>query len=379
MYLHPRFLKMVLAVLLLASCSPAAMTTPDAPATKAAATASAAAQVTQEAALFPLAEPGPYAVGYRAYAFNDASRGDRRVSITVWYPAAPSASSGSTAPIEDAEPDFSEAPYPLLLSSTKVAKIFAPYLVSRGFTWASVNLIDTYAEMQEQMYEQPLDILFALEQAATNLEGLEGMIDAEHAGAMGYSFDGYNALAMSGARIDPAFYLSQCENPGAQKSHELSSFSCIPARGWESFIAQAGEGITASEDGLWQPLTDERIRALMPMACEGWWLFGEQGLAAVDRPILFLDGTVDELYLENAKIFENADAPEKNLVSFIGQGHMMIYDPRQVARMAHFATAFFGFHLQGREDLAWYFSEDFINRHVDTHSGVYRGVHIPKN
>jgi predicted dienelactone hydrolase len=40
-----------------------------------------------------------------------------------------------------------------------------------------------------------------------------GMVDAEHAGAIGYSFDGYNALALSGARIDPEHYLAQCPNP----------------------------------------------------------------------------------------------------------------------------------------------------------------------
>jgi predicted dienelactone hydrolase len=300
------------------------------------------------------------------------------VGITIWYPAVPAADAGS-GPVENAEPDFSGAPYPLLLSSTKLARIFAPYLVSRGFTWASVNLIDTYMEMEEQMYEQPLDILFALEQAASNPpEGLEGMIDADRAGAIGYSFDGYNALAMSGARIDPAFYLSQCESPDAKKSHELSSFSCKPARDWDAFTAGAGEPLTSSEDGLWQPLTDERILAVIPMACEGWWLFGEQGLAAVDRPVLILDGTTDELYQENAQIFQYLGTADKGLVSFIGKGHMMIYDPQQVARMAHFAAAFFGYYLQGQEDLGQYFSEDFVDRHVDIHWGVYRGVHVPK-
>jgi predicted dienelactone hydrolase len=362
-------------ILLLPACSPATVPTPDAPATTAAATATAAAQAAQEATLFPLAEPGPYPVGWRTYTFQDASRENRRVRITIWYPAGAGAEAGGS-PVENAEPDFSAAPYPLLLSSTKVARIFAPYLVSRGFTWASVNLIDTYMEMEEQMYEQPLDILFALEMAASNPEGLEGMIDSDHAGAIGYSFDGYNALAMSGARIDPGFYLSQCKNPEAKKP--FSSFSCKPARDWDTFMAGAGEPLTTSEDGLWQPLTDERIRAVMPMACEGWWLFGEKGLAAVDRPILFLDGTVDELYLENAKIFEAVGSQEKGLVSFIGKGHMMIYETQYIARMAHFAAAFFGVYLQGQEDLAQYFSEDFVDRHIDIHWGVYRGVHIPK-
>ncbi len=53
------------------------------------------------------------------------------------------------------------------------------------------------------MIDQPLDILFALDRVASGPpDGLEGMLDTEHAGVIGYSFDGYNALAMSGARID---------------------------------------------------------------------------------------------------------------------------------------------------------------------------------
>jgi predicted dienelactone hydrolase len=230
--------------------------------------------------------------------------------------------------------------------------------------------------MNEQMIEQPLDILFALNQVASNPpEGLEGMIDAEHAGAIGYSFDGYNTLALSGARIDPEYYLAQCPTPDATTEailSSLSAFDCAPARIWDEFTAHAGEAITVSEDGLWQPMTDARIRAVMPMAGEGWWLFGERGLATVDRPTLIIVATQDELYPENVLIFEYLSTPDKTLISFVGPDHYMVYNPKMVVRMAHFAVAFFGYHLQGREDLAWYFSEDFITQHDDLTWGVYK-------
>ncbi|RLC83218.1 MAG: hypothetical protein DRJ03_17835 [Chloroflexi bacterium] len=332
-------------------------------------------QVTQEPAPLPLSEPGPYHVGKRTFAFEDASRGNRRVSITVWYPALGSEGSASSAPTSDAAPDLSGIPYPLILSSTKVARIFAPYLISHGFAWASVDRIDTYYHMNEQMIEQPLDILFALDQVASNPpEGLEGMIDAERAGAIGYSFDGYNTLALSGARIDPEYYLAQCPTPDATTEAillGLSAFDCAPARAWDEFAAHAGEAITASEDGMWQPMTDERIRAVMPLAGEGWWLFGERGLAVVDRPTLIIVGAEDELYSENTLIFEHLGTPDKALISFVGRGHMMVYESKVIARMAHFAAAFFGYHLQEREDLAWYFSEDFVAQHDDLTWGAH--------
>ena len=383
----------VLVMVVLVACSPATATLPDATTTKPQTTATMLQDTatptttlqattiapldTQEPATFPLSERGPYFTGNRAYTFVDDSRDGREIPVTIWYPALKQTDADGRIIARDAVADMSGAPYPLILSSTKVAYIFTPYLISHGFTWVSVDRIDTYFQMNRQMFEQPLDILFALGQVASSPpEGLEGMIDAEHAGAIGYSFDGYNTLAMSGARIYPEYYLAQCPNPDATTEavlSDLSSFNCAPAREWDEFAALAGEAITASEDGLWQPMTDERIRAVMPLAGEGWWLFGERGLAAVDRPSLIIVATQDGLYPENALIFEHLGTPEKALISFVGPGHMMVYDFRMVARMAHFAVAFFGYHLQGRDDWAEYFSEDFVAQHNDLAWGVYVG------
>ena len=89
---------------------------------------------------FPLAEPGPYAVGMRSLpTIPDPSRDDRPVSIRVWYPALQSSGpTGGSGIVNDAPPDPSGGPYPVILSSSKIANIFAPYLVSHGFAWISV-------------------------------------------------------------------------------------------------------------------------------------------------------------------------------------------------------------------------------------------------
>ena len=125
-------------------------------------------------------------------------------------------------------------------------------------------------------------------------------------------------------------------------------------------------------------MTDERIRAVIPMAGEGWWLFGEKGLVAVDRPVLMIVAMQDQHYPENVQIVEHLGAPEKALISFVGLGHMMIYNKQAVARMAHFAVAFFGTHLQGREDLAYYFSGDFVDQYTDLYWGVYQSIPVPE-
>lgn len=270
--------------------------------------------------------------------------------------------------MRDTAPDTTSAPYPLILSTSKIAGIFAQTLVSHGFTWVSVNGHDTYNPWDENLITQPLDILFALDQvAASPPEGLEGMLDTDHAGATGYSYDGYNALALGGARIDPAFFLEACASDLGDKSEPvpLGDWVCAPAGHWEDFIALAGEERTAAADGLWLPITDPRIQAVVPLAGEGWWLYGEQGLAAVETPTLLIVGGIDFYYPEQRAILAHLGAEQRALISFTGKGHMMVYDNEMVARMAHFAVAFFGLHLQGREDLAWYFSEDFVRQHED--------------
>jgi predicted dienelactone hydrolase len=368
---------------LLMACTPAPQPSPQERLTELPATATATVSafiaktptVSPEIAHFPLSAPGPYAVGLRTYAFTDPKRDGRQVSITVWYPSVQAAGANSKDPARNADPDPGGAPYPLILSSTKVADIFAPYLVSHGFTWASVDKIDYYYQMNSEMIDQPRDILFALNQvASTTPNGLDGIIDSEHVGVSGYSFDGYNTLALSGARIDPEYYLAQCPNPDPTTKAILgneSAFGCGAAGAWDKFTAHAGQAITISQDGLWQPMTDERIRAVMPLAGEGWWLFGKRGLATVDRPTLMIVATHDGLYAENALIFEHIGTPDKTLISFIGPSHMMIYDKDMVARMAHFMVAFFGCHLQGNNEIASYFSEDFVAQFEDLAWGVY--------
>ncbi len=335
-------------------------------------------QVSPEPFLFPLSEPGPYQVGMRAYEYEDMERDAHHIGIAVWYPALELEDSADSRPIPDAEPDASGAPYPLLISSSKVGGIFAAHLASHGFVVAGIRGQDSADSWGMWLIDYPLDILFVLEQiASTPLEGLEGVINADQAGVLGYSFDGYNSLALSGARVDPKFYLARCTEAQAMDPAPALwwiYYICGMVGEWEEFVAHAGEAITGSDDGLWQPMTDERIRAVMSMAPEGAWLFGERGLAAVNRPTLIIGATKDTINiydLEAVYIFEHLGTPDRRMISFVGEGHMMIYDADQVARMKHFATAYFGYYLQGRKDWAEYFSEEFVDQQDDLALGVY--------
>jgi len=344
------------------------------------ATVEYAATTTLEPINLSLSEPGPYHVGIKRYiAYVDPSRNERKVTITIWYPAIQPQDETGNDPIVNAMPDLSNAPYPLILSSSKIGgQSFGSHLTSYGFVYVGINGQDSSDLWGQWLIDYPLDIVFALNQIAANPpEGFADLIDSEHAGTMGYSFDGYTSLALSGARVDPEFYLSQCSNAAAMNPAPPKwwiGYICHPTSKWDELVSNAGSTMTNTSDGLWQAMTDDRIRAVMPMAPEGAWLFGERGLAAVDRPVLIIGATSDAINiyrLEAAYIFEHIGASDRTMISFVGKGHSMIYDADSVAYMKHLATAFFGYYLQRQNDYSKYFSEDFVAQHENLAWGVY--------
>ena len=70
--------------------------------------------------------------------------------------------------IPDAKTDLSDAPYPLFLSSAKVGFIFADTLISYNFVYVGIDGLDTYPVFEQIFLDPPLDILFALDQFASN-------------------------------------------------------------------------------------------------------------------------------------------------------------------------------------------------------------------
>jgi predicted dienelactone hydrolase len=330
---------------------------------------------------FPLSERGPYWPGNRVYTFVDDSRNGRRIEVQIFYPALKEANTQGGTITRDAVPDMSGAPYPLILTGPNSGNyIFKSHLASYGFVMAIIYPPDSKPYPDFQVADHPRDFLFALDQiASTSLEGLEGVIESNLVGVTGFSGDGLISLALSGVRIDPNFYLSFCEQATTmdpKPSEWYIDFWCRLAEKWDEFAVHVGEELTVSDDGLWQELTDKRIRAVMPMAADGAQLFGDQGLAMADRPMFLIAGTEDEYVpyqFETAYIFEHVGSPELYLVSFIGETHEMPFNTESNNRMKHFATAFFGYYLQGREEYLEYFSEGFVEQFKDLAWGLYEG------
>jgi predicted dienelactone hydrolase len=112
----------------------------------------------------------------------------------------------------------------------------------------------------------------------------------------------------------------------------------------------------------------------MPMAADGAQLFGERGLAMADRPMFIIAATEDEYVpyqIETAYIYKHVGAPELFMVSFIGETHEMPFHTVSANGMRHFAIAFFGYYLQGREEYLEYFSEGFVSQFENLAWGLY--------
>ena len=321
---------------------------------------------------YPLGATGPYTMGVRSYSLVDESRDNRQIKLYLHYPAKGETDIQNQA---NAPADEADAPYPLILTGVDTGStLFNDHLVSYGFVMAIVESppIERF-RWDHQMINDALDMLFALDQLANNPpEGLEGILDTDHVGVAGYSGDGETAFALSGARLDPEFYQSQCEQlegtvPNADWWY---AYACSYTEDWAAYASAVGNKITESKDGLWQPITDARIRAVVPMGLATPVMFSEHSLAAVDRPMLILEAT-DEWHPIVTHVFEQVGNPEKMMISFINRDHMMVLNPIDAEIMNHFTTAFFGYYLQGRDDYAQYFSEEFVAQFDDLAWGMY--------
>lgn len=332
---------------------------------------------------FPLSEPGPYFAGNRTYSVVDETRDGREIRLTIWYPALQQVDAQGRVIPRDAPPDTSGAPYPLILTGTNSGTLlFRSHLASYGFVMVVVHPpgFSYTAPWNDAVIDAPLDFLFALDVLASNPpEGLEGLLDTDRVGVAGYSSDGFFSLALGGARINPEYYFSQCAqapNMDPPLSPFLIEYFCSLSQRWDEFSSHVGPEISTVTDGLWQPTTDDRILAVMPMAPDSAWLYGPEGLAAIEIPSLIIAGTADNLVsyeMTSCYVYEHLVNPDRFLISFVGKDHGMVDNEEVVARIDHFAAAFFGYYLQGREDYAAYFAEEFVEQHDDLAWGVYQG------
>lgn len=312
----------------------------------------------QDTELLPLSEPGPYAVGTRDMTFVDESRNDKIIKVNLWYPAVEAG--------EDAAPDASGAPYPLVVYSmggqgafpTELAYLTS-HLASLGYVVAAPN--HPWGLSPEFSVHRPLDVIFVIDQFAGDAVGdLAGVADLDRVGSIGYSLGGVTALQMAGMVEDPDFYMAYCDE-------QWDVLFCMSDSQFATFNDTLTPYFTWSEEGLKVlPPVIGRIDAVVSMApCFGP-IFGERGLGEADVPTLIIAGETDQAcpYERDARfMFDHLGSVDRYLISVADGNHWFGYgeDAPYTMIVKQFTTAMLGYYLQGYEEYAEYLTEEFVN------------------
>ncbi len=237
-------------------------------------------------------------------------------------------------------------------------------LMERGQAERGLELVSVSLALR------PLDVLreIAFAEALTAADrALAGAIDLQRIAVSGHSFGGYTALAAGGAQLDLRGLGQWCTDPQGVSFDPQRRVAFHPeplpagqaltvclARLAARDVAEL-RGLAAPPAGLWPPTTDPRIRAVLVLAPWNAPIFGADGLATLDVPLMVQVGSADSVtpperdaYL----IYTGVSSTHKALVVLEGAGHLVfanqgfgVTDPawdmeRAHALITHFATAF---------------------------------------
>jgi predicted dienelactone hydrolase len=366
-----------------------------------------------------LASFGEHDIGVRTLVLTDPNRPDvlnslelgktvyydRKLTVEVWYPAlldqdqsaggqytTTTRNTSITATlhgraVRDAAALKSAGAMPLIIIShgypgnRYLMSHLGENLASKGYLVAAIDHRDsTYNDQQavaSSFYNRPLDQLFVLDHMSGLSDDsnsfLGGMVDAENTGVVGYSMGGYGLVINLGGGYSEALVAHEEAPP-----NEL-----------------ANRHAAANPD--FHKTLDPRIKAGFAIApwgmADGVW--NPDDLNAIEVPTFYLTGSLDMTagYEDGTRaIFENSLRSDRYLLTFINAGHNAIAPiplPVEIANsedkygashytdpvwdsirtnniMDHFATAFFDFHLKGKNE-----SLAYLDLVPNAHDGIY--------
>lgn len=316
------------ALIALLSYSPAQAARPDAP---------------------PFAKRGPYVVGTRELKIEDPKRA---LDVAVWYPATnPDGkkeettyrflvlSTGGRA-IRDAAPEPAGGPYPLIVFSHGLggAKYQSLYYVEHLASWGFVVIAAdhpgstfggiTADSVLENFALRPNDVLRQITYAETlTAPGglLAGLIDLNRVAVTGHSFGGYTAISAGGARLNFTELKAWCDS---KPDPALNPDSLCGLLNSADKIATL-RGLDTPPDGLWEPTSDPRIKAVLLQAPSSGPAFGASGLAAVTVPTMVIVGSRDSATIPQRDAFpmyEGIRSDRKALAVLQNADHYIFVD-----------------------------------------------------
>lgn len=286
-----------------------------------------------------LAAYGDYKVGVQTMTFThmgqvdvaqtqadgDIPTYDRPLTVEIWYPAAANTAAGGSyqammrdgtdvtlqgQAVRDAAALTGET-FPLVIISHGypgnrwLLGHLGENLASKGYVVASIDHTDSnYDDMGNfgsTLYNRPWDHKFVID-SMESLDGDLGAItDASNTAVVGYSMGGYGALILAGAGLTEA----------------ITSSDYAPPQGLLERNVMGSD--THAE------LEDDRIKAFAAFGPwgnnRGFW--DADGLAGIDKPLLLIAGSVDDVSEYDAirGIFDGAVNSDRHLLTYLNANH----------------------------------------------------------
>lgn len=223
--------------------------------------------------------------------------------------------------LENAAPDLSGAPYPLVVFSHGfTAPMWYMYAGEHLASYGFVVIAPEHAQdAAVGAYPAHIIRLFDIRRAIADAEALNaesgslaGAIDMEHIAVGGHSSGGMTAYGAAGAPFSWTSIQQMCaEMPDLP--------DCVDLEGQYKKIAEL-IGVEADADGFFPAIADPRVDAIFPMSGTTE-MPGEQGLAQVSVPMLTMYGSDDPFASLMAPAYDFAASAQKARIIFAGAGH----------------------------------------------------------
>ncbi|MBE9079463.1 alpha/beta hydrolase [Romeria aff. gracilis LEGE 07310] len=278
-------------------------------------TAAAQAPATDFSQLPDPRQPGPWQVNQQTLALRDQRR-NRAFSTDLYLPEGPA--EGAALPER----------LPVIVISNGLGGSrdrfldLATHLASHGFAVAIPDHPGSdrqrlqafyqglYAENFEaaEFIDRPLDIRFLLDELTRlNGERFDSRLNPDQVGVFGYSFGGTTALALAGAEIDLSHLAEDCATRSALINISLL-YQC--------------RALALPTDSV--SLRDSRVQAVYVFVPFGRSLYGPEGMAQVEIPVMWEATDQDiltPLAIEQLPAFAWLTEPERYLVVTEGLPH----------------------------------------------------------
>jgi predicted dienelactone hydrolase len=323
-----------------------------------------------ETSAFTYAEFGSYWVGKQDMVLDEGT--ETALHLIIWYPALNPNAAGEepnaeALSLKNAEVDRRQAPYPLVIFShgrtihpnryTSLIK----HLVSYGFVVISPNHADNpgawtsvYGIIVQRLGEVKQAIVYA-DRLNDEDGAFAGAIDTETIAVMGHSRGGQTAFGAGGALIDltsPETYCAQVADADL----------CLH---WTDDVATIPEavGLESTSEGLWEPIWDARVDAIIDVAGT-YRIYSREGVAAITIPTMIIYGSLDSASLTEwlPSAYDYIGSSQKARVILEGASHWITVDasvgPHYKAM--HFSTAFLLAILKGDADATAALSPDAV-------------------